>query len=283
MIQRSDRIEGLVTDLGASGVSNNLRRHNTDPIQPEVHREENQPGTLSTPHVRETFDQDRREVESLETREFPSFGLICRKGSLFGGRTGILYLQSLSTRTNAPLRGKSANDLQARPSCLIPETRGDRERSLLEGEVLSQVGFPGLLVFGCKFKIEVPDEICRSNSEFYRRLSETGPFDVLVWILPSIASGFPTQAPGPEQDFHRVCHSVPFMTSAELTERKRHKRGRFMDELSLWYRTLNQTFRHEPAVRPEGVWEGGEVSWIALDREEIDKCRGPLRDIAESS
>lgn len=49
-----------------------------------------------------------------------------------------------------------------------PGTRDDREFSFLDYEVISKIGFPSLLVARREFKIEVPDELSRGHSEFYR-------------------------------------------------------------------------------------------------------------------
>lgn len=55
-----------------------------------------------------------------------------------------------------------------------------------------------------------------------------------------------------------------------------------MNELS-WHWTFNQPFSYEPTLGPESVWEGIEVSRIALDSEEVDGCRIPFWNVAELS
>lgn len=56
-----------------------------------------------------------------------------------------------------------------------------------------------------------------------------------------------------------------------------------MDKFPFWHRGLDQSFRNEPALGPKGVWGRGKAPWIALDREEVDACRSPFRDITAQS
>ena len=68
-----------------------------------------------------------------------------------------------------------------------------------------------------------------------------------------------------------------------LTEREGNERRCLVNKFTLRNRALDQPLFHEPAIRPESVWEGGKIVGITLDRKEVDGCRSPFRDVAKPS
>ena len=53
-----------------------------------------------------------------------------------------------------------------------------------------------------------------------------------------------------------------------------------MYEFPFWDWGFDQPFRHEPAIGPEIVREGGEVFRVAVDGEEVDRGHAPFWEIA---
>ena len=104
-------------------------------------------------------------------------------------------------------------------------SRDDAELSLLDHEVILQIGLPGFLVPRCEFQIDVLDEICSGHPKFCRGYDEFCPlkFDALVWDSPSKASGFPTQTPGPESKPTRLVILILLACRENPTERERHE------------------------------------------------------------
>ena len=80
---------------------------------------------------------------------------------------------------------------------------------------------------------------------------------------------------------HALSHSYIVRVSGKLTGRERHECRGIVDEFPFWNWGCHQPFRYEPAIWPEGVREGGEVSGVTLDGEEVDTRRGSFWDITD--